>query len=81
MMVPLEAIRLRRGDIISSEKYGWTKIITRVNVATDEIKLINANEEESSADGCMFSITNTMKFIENGVYKYEKRKQILPAAK
>ncbi len=42
---------------------------------------MNVGEEESNADGCIFSITNTMKFIENGVYKYEKRKQILPATK
>lgn len=74
-------IKFRRGDIISSEKYGWRKIITKVLTITDELKLMDEGDDEFLDDGYTFSIENTQSRINAGVYKYEKRKEILPVRK
>ena len=66
---------------LESEKYGWRRIITKVFVVSDEIKLINDGDDERHTDGFTFSITNTQKMIANGTYTHTRREGLLPNPK
>ena len=71
-----EDIKIKKGDIIRSSKYNWERIVDKVMQTKDELYLYDTDKIDKDVDPIIFSISNTIKSIKNGIYELEKKKTV-----
>lgn len=66
----VEEIKLKKGVILHSPKYGWTRKITKMKLVEEEVHLKNLDVTDERS--YTFTIDNTLKNIKNGIYQIIK---------
>lgn len=59
-------IKLKKGMVLHSPKYEWTKVITKVKVVDEEVLLQSIDPTDTRV--YTFSVDNTIKNIKSGLF-------------